>query len=53
MTSHIRSDNGPECIAKAVQSWTGTVGAQTVNISPGNPWENGYMESFTQVLIEV
>ena len=43
---HIRSDNGPEFIAKAVQSWIGAVGAQTAYIAPGSPWENGYVESF-------
>ena len=43
---HIRSDNGPEFIAKAVQAWIGTVGAKTAYIEPGSPWENGYNESF-------
>src|ERR1700704_5718090 len=44
--SHIRSDNGPEFIAKAVQDWIAAVGAQTAYITPGSPWENGYIESF-------
>jgi putative transposase len=44
--AHIRSDNGPEFIAKAVQSWITAVGAQTAYITPGSPWENGYIESF-------
>jgi putative transposase len=43
---HIRSDNGPEFVAKAVQDWIGTVGAKTAYIEPGSPWENGYIESF-------
>ena len=43
---HIRSDNGPEFIAKAVQDWITAVGAQTAYITPGSPWENGYIESF-------
>ena len=43
---HIRSDNGPEFIAKAVQGWIAAVGAQTAYIAPGSPWENGYCESF-------
>ena len=43
---HIRSDNGPEFVAKAVQSWIGAVGAKTAYIEPGSPWENGYIESF-------
>ena len=44
--AHIRSDNGPEFIAKAVQAWITGVGAQTAYITPGSPWENGYIESF-------
>ena len=43
---HIRSDNGPEFIAKAVQEWIAAVGAKTAYIAPGSPWENGYIESF-------
>jgi hypothetical protein len=35
---HIRSDNGPEFVAKAVQEWIGAVGAQTAYITPGSPW---------------
>jgi transposase InsO family protein len=43
---HVRSDNGPEFVAKAVQEWIAAVGAQTAYIAPGSPWENGYIESF-------
>ena len=43
---HIRSDNGPEFVAKAVQEWIAAVGAKTAYIEPGSPWENGYVESF-------
>jgi putative transposase len=43
---HIRSDNGPEFVAKAVQTWIATVGAKTAYIAPGSPWENGFIESF-------
>ncbi|SON57296.1 putative transposase OrfB [Hartmannibacter diazotrophicus] len=43
---HIRSDNGPEFIAKAVRDWIAAVGATTAFIEPGSPWENGYCESF-------
>lgn len=43
---HIRSDNGPEFISKAVQTWIHAVGAKTAYITPGSPWENGYIESF-------
>ncbi|WP_310355256.1 IS3 family transposase [Methylobacterium sp. BE186] len=48
--SHIRSDNGPEFIAKSVQSWITGVGAKTAYIAPGSPWENGYVESFNACL---
>ncbi|HEV7327125.1 MAG TPA: IS3 family transposase [Bosea sp. (in: a-proteobacteria)] len=43
---HIRSDNGPEFVAKAVQDWISAVGAKTAYIAPGSPWENGFIESF-------
>lgn len=43
---YIRSDNGPEFIAEAVQKWIADVGAKTAYIAPGSPWENGYIESF-------
>ncbi|MGO9388615.1 IS3 family transposase [Rhodoblastus sp.] len=48
--AHIRSDNGPEFIAKAVRKWIAAVGAQTAYIAPGSPWENGYCESFNSKL---
>jgi len=43
---HIRSDNGPKFVAKAVRRWLARVGVQTLFIEPGGPWENGYIESF-------
>ena len=43
---HLRSDNGPEFTAKAVRHWLARVGVQTLFITPGSPWENGYIESF-------
>jgi putative transposase len=43
---HIRSDNGPEMTAKVVRNWLTQVGAKTLFIEPGSPWENGYCESF-------
>ena len=43
---HIRSDNGPEFTAKAIREWLADVGAKTLYIEPGSPWENGYIESF-------
>ena len=43
---HIRSDNGPEFIAKAVRRWLAELGVTTLFIEPGSPWENGYIDSF-------
>ena len=43
---HIRSDNGPEMIAKCLRNWLDKLGTQTLYITPGSPWENGYCESF-------
>jgi len=42
----VRSDNGPEFVAKDVRAWIAAVGAKTAFIEPGSPWENGYVESF-------
>jgi transposase InsO family protein len=44
--AHIRSDNGSEFIAAAVQTWLRQIGVKTLYIAPGSPWENGYNESF-------
>jgi putative transposase len=43
---HIRSDNGPEFVAKVVREWLHRLGVETLFIEPGSPWENGYIESF-------
>ena len=43
---HVRSDNGPEFIARAIRSYLAKAGVQTLYIAPGSPWENGYVESF-------
>jgi putative transposase len=42
----IRSDNGPEFIAKAVVDWVEKRGFKTLFIEPGSPWQNAYSESF-------
>jgi putative transposase len=42
----IRSDHGPEFVAKEVQSWFEEIGIGTIYIDPGSPWQNGYVESF-------
>ena len=43
---YVRSDNGPEFVAKAVREWITAVGAKTAYIASGGPWENGFDESF-------
>ncbi len=42
----IRSDNGPEFIAKKLVKWMCGLQVQPLFIEPGSPWENGYCESF-------
>ena len=42
---YIRSDNGPEFVAKDLRKWLAN-GNGTLYIEPGSPWENGYCESF-------
>lgn len=43
---YIRSDNGPEFIAKAIKRWLGRTGVKSLYVEPGSPWQNGYVESF-------
>lgn len=43
---YIRSDNGPEFIAKIIQQWLTDNHIKTIYIDPGCPWQNGYVESF-------
>ena len=43
---NIRSDNGPEFVAKAIQRWLNQLDVEALYIEPGSPWENGYAESF-------
>ena len=42
----LRSDNGPEFIAKEVQRWLAEHKIKTIYIEPGSPWQNGFVESF-------
>jgi len=43
---HLRSDNGPEFIARAVLKWLTDRHIDTAYIDPGKPWQNGLDESF-------
>lgn len=46
MPKHIRSDNGSEFIASGVRAWFDKLDLKPLFITPGSPWENGYIESF-------
>jgi transposase InsO family protein len=43
---YLRSDNGSEFIAKAVQRFLADHAIKTIYIEPGSPWQNGFVESF-------
>lgn len=43
---YLRSDNGPEFIAYALQQWLRDRQCHTMYIKPGSPWENPFIESF-------
>ena len=47
---YLRSDNGPEFVARAVQEWLANRQIQTAYIEPGKPWQNGINESFNSRL---
>jgi putative transposase len=44
--TYLRSDNGAEFVATAVQTWLAHYGVQTLYIDPGKPWQNGKEERF-------
>jgi transposase InsO family protein len=43
---YLRSNNGPEFVARVVRRWVEKAGIQACYIEPGAPWENGHVESF-------
>jgi putative transposase len=43
---YLRSDNGPEFVARALLQWIADQGIETALIDPGKPWPNGVGESF-------
>jgi putative transposase len=47
---YIRSDNGPELVAHALQAFFTDHGIQPSRIEPGKPWQNGSNESFNGTL---
>jgi putative transposase len=44
--AYLRSDNGPEFVARALLKWITDNGIGTALIDPGKPWQNGVGESF-------
>lgn len=44
--NYLRSDNGPEFIAFALQQWLRNQRCHTIYIKPGSPWENPFIGSF-------
>lgn len=46
MPDYIRSDNGSEFTAQALQDWLKGLNVNTAYIAPGSPWENGFNERF-------
>jgi len=46
----LRSDNGPEFIAKEVQKWADAKGIKLVRSRPGSPWDNPFNESLNSTL---
>jgi putative transposase len=48
--AHLRSDNGAEFVAIAVQTWLAHCGVQTLYIEKGKPWQNGKEERFNGIV---
>jgi transposase InsO family protein len=46
----VRSDNGPEFIARTLAVFLSTSGVASQFIAPGKPWQNGFVESFHSTL---
>ena len=46
MPKYIRSDNGPEFVLKKIVSCLEELEVRPLFVSPGSPWENGYIGSF-------
>ena len=52
MIHSLRSDNGPEFIAKAIERRLKENGIKTLYVDHGYPWQNGYAESFNSRIRE-
>ena len=42
----VRTDNGPEFTSRAFMAWAQSHGIRHILIEPGDPMQNGYIESF-------
>ncbi len=49
-SKQIRSDKGPESIAKAIWAWMAEASPEELYIDPKALWENEYAEEFTSLL---
>lgn len=47
---HLRSDNGPEFVARRIKAWLAERHSGPLFIEPGSPWQNAYIESFNSRL---
>jgi len=45
---HLRSDNGPEFVAKEIQAWLARACVRTLYVQKASPWEKGYVKSFNR-----
>ena len=45
--THLRSDNGPEFIAYAIQDWLKSKNVKTIYITPGSPWRTHTLKAST------
>jgi len=43
---YLRTDNGAEFVARRTQAWLAVHRIQAARIAPGQPWQNGVVESF-------
>ena len=42
---HIKADNGPKLVAKAIPDWITAIGARTDQVEATSPRQNGHIES--------
>jgi putative transposase len=44
--TRIRSDKGSEFVCEVLVTWLPAVGARSIPVAAGSPWQNGYVKSF-------